>query len=215
VKTKGTGLVILVFLLLFFMSPLPWTLFFNLTNLKHREVKLYELNSPALIESINTERGEARQAGLDLIGRVFINKFTYLAKDAGQRYLESFDPHFLFSQGDLSIEKSTQTAGPLYWVLLPFLIYGFYLCYKKFPRVFFLVLLLPVLGIFFQEEYETFSRLPFVVGLYFVVALGVVNFFEKKEFLWIKGLVLILLVFEYSRFLHFLILHYPYLIGRY
>jgi len=215
VKARRMNLSIIIFILLFLMSPTPWTLLFNFSRLSKAEINFYKFNSPVFISEINFTRGQIKEAGIAIYGKIFINKFTYFMKDAGQRYLESFDSHFLFTQGDLSIEKSTRNSGPIYWIWLPFLGYGFYLCYKNRSKILVFVLLLPILGILIREEYETFSRLPFIIGMYYIVGLGVTEFFNKKKYYWTKALVLILLVFEYSRFLHYLLLHYPYLVGRY
>ncbi len=202
---------LLVFLALILLSP--WFLIYllNFKTITALKMKPFKTNNQVLVSEVNTLRGEAGEADFGLAGRLVVNKIAWPGKEILGRYLESFDSHFLFVEGDLDINKSTRTSGPIFLALLPFIIYGFCLYYQKgqnfIPT---LVLFLPILGFFFDQHYETTSRLPFILGLTWIASLGLLSFFQMKGRRLIKGFFLAFLAFEYLRFIHYFILHYPY-----
>ena len=62
------------------MSPTPWTLLFNFSRLSKAEINFYKFNSPVFISEINFTRGQIKEAGIAIYGKIFINKFTYDGK---------------------------------------------------------------------------------------------------------------------------------------
>ncbi len=203
-----------VFLFLVVMSP--WFLIYLLG---FREIfaiknKPFKVNNQVLLSEINTLQGEGSRAGFGWAGRLVVNKASWPWREAFGRYLESFDAHYLFVEGDLDVKRSTRTSGPILFSLLPFIIAGFYhYCRRGKPLVPALVLFLPLLGAFFDQHYETTSRLPFILGLTWIASLGLIHFFEMKGKRPLKILFLIFFVFEYLRFIHNFTLHYSHLRG--
>jgi hypothetical protein len=206
--------VIVVFLALIVISP--WFLIFsrNWRLFIPKKTDFYQLNSPQFISEINTFQGEAAEAGIKGWGKLTVNKGTWFVKDILTRYLESFDFHFLFIEGDLNIQKTTRASGPIYLSLIPAIAYGFYFNLKKKKYLLLLTILaLPLLGALIGQHYETFSRLPFILGLTLLAAQAIALFSKAKGYRVAKLIFVFLLFFEYARFVHYYFLHYPYLLS--
>lgn len=202
---------LLVFLSLVCLSPWFWIYLFNFKTISTLKMKPLVVGNQVLVSEVNTLRGEAVKAGFGTVGRIVVNKITWPLKEMLGRYLESFDGHFLFVEGDLDKNKSTRTSGPIFLAVLPFAVYGFYLYYRNqqnsIPT---LVLLFPIIGTFFDQHYETTSRLLFILGLTWIATYGLTSFSKMKDRRLIKAFFLIFLIFEYLRFIHYFFLHYPY-----
>lgn len=195
------------------ISPWFWVLSRNHRTIKLEKSDFYQLQSPQFISQINTFQGEARQKGWGKWGKLTMNKATWLFRDALTQYLESFDFHYLFIEGDLDLKKSTRSTGPIYLSLLPFIVYGFYLNFKKNHYFVSLgILASPVLGIFLEQHYETLSRLPFIIGLAFMAAVGIVSLSCKKGYRSLKVTFIAIFILEFLRFAHYYFLHYPILL---
>lgn len=208
--------IILVFIVLIFASPWFWIFQRNYKEiLNFNESDFYQINNPILISEINSFQGEARLAGMGFLGKLIINKYTWFFKDMLTQFLESYDFHYLFMEGDLSVLKSTRSNGPIFLSLSPFVFYGLYRIFRK--RNYFLlfwVLVSPISGCFFRQHYETLSRLPFILSFTLMAAVGIVTFSEKNGYKILKGFFLFFFSFEFLRFIHYYFLHYPFLLQR-
>ena len=208
--------IILVFIALIFTSPWFWIFQRNYKEiLNFNKSDFYQISNPILISEINTFQGETRLAEMGFLGKLIINKYTWFFKDMLTQFLESYDFHYLFMEGDLNLLKSTRSSGPLFLSLFPFVCYGIYRIFrrKKYPLLF-LVLVSPIFGCLFRQHYETLSRLPFILSLTLMAAVGIVAFSEKSGYKILKGLFLVFFSFEFLRFIHYYFLHYPFLLQR-
>lgn len=149
---------------------------------------------------INTERSL-------LPARMFVNKVSYYSLEVLKRYFETFDPQYLFFTGDLDITKSTRTSGPIYLAMLPLIlagVYSFLSAGKIRPLVLLAILSIPPSLI--EVHYETISRIPVFLVLSYFAACGLTKLVKTKR-TW-AVLLLILFLFEFSRFVHNLLIHY-------
>lgn len=207
---------LLIFIALLLASPWFWVFARNLPEIVSLDRDdFYQANSSALISEINTYQSQARAAGAGILGKLVVNKGTWFFKDMVTRFLESYDFHYLFMEGDLSLLKSTRSSGPIFLSLLPIIALGLCWLIKKRRLILMtLILLSPAIGGTFRQHYETLSRLPFIFGLTWLAALGITRFSEARGYKFLKTVFVILLIFEYFRFVHYYFLHYPLLLSR-
>ncbi len=202
---------LLLFLIFTLISPWFWVFSRNYKLLSPPYEQLVCIEDPVFIEQINVLRGESNRAGLSFGGRLLVNKLTFCAKSAFDRYLESFDPHFLFFVGDLSLEKSTRSTGPLYLSFLPMIIFGFFCLLKNKggfrKRVIIFLLLAPIPASIVLAHYESITRIPLFLLLTFLASFGFWEIFSRKRVIAI--LLIFLFIFETSRFFHDFYFHYP------
>jgi hypothetical protein len=195
------------FLILLLSSP--WFLLIAKNNklIFSQKFVFFQPFNQAVIEEINTERGMVEEKKLNFLGKLIINKGTWMGKSILTYGLESYDFHYLFFEGDLDLLKSTKSSGALYLSLLPLIIFGFFLYFKG--KVYWpgLILLLPLLGAISFQHYETLSRIPFLIGLTWVAAYGLSKFCSSSKMV-IKIMFFIFYVYELTRFLHYIYFHY-------
>ncbi|RJR25695.1 hypothetical protein C4578_01155 [Candidatus Microgenomates bacterium] len=208
-----TKKVTAIFLALVFISPWFWLFVRSPGALIPRKEDLYQRNTHEFISEVNSFQSESRKQNIGLWGKIIVNKATFLFKDAITRYSESFDFHFLFIEGDLDVKKTTRASGPLYLSFLPFIAYGFALCFKKkdYWPIFF-VFISPALAAFFNQHYETLSRIPFILSLTALAAMGINAFSKLKGYFFLKSVFIFFLIFEFLRFVHYYFMHHPYLL---
>lgn len=212
-KLNKNIIIFLLFILVNFLSPWFWVLAKNPADFKINTNKLYQLKNEARIYEINTFRGEAKAAGLGILARLSVNKFTWFFKEISGRALESFDPYFLFFKGDLNIKRSSWVFGPVFWFLLPSVFLGFISLSEKQKRKSIVLLLLTAFfGAFFEDHYYSSSRIPIFLIFNWLAARGLINFFSKKntgDLRFFKILYLLITIFEFFRFVHDFYFHYP------
>lgn len=142
-----------IFFLIIISSPWFVVLLRNASPRIFESVQLINFNDEALKDETNIYRGEMIKSGITgIIGRLIINKVSIYSMEITKRYLETFDPQFLFFTGDLNILKSTHASGAIYLSLLPLICVGIYYslrCGKKFVSI--LLLISPIPGIFCSD----------------------------------------------------------------
>jgi hypothetical protein len=209
-KFNKNQLLIIIFLVLNFISPWFWVVIKNPADFMIRTDQLYEINNEERLYQINTLRGQSSQAGLGLIGKLTINKFTWFFKEIFTRTVESFDPYFLFFKGDLNIKRSTWVFGPVYWFLLPMVVGGFLLLSSRQKIIFSgLTLFCTISGAFIEPHYFAPSKIPLFIIYNILASNGLWLFLKGKLSKNIKVTYLILFIFEISRFMHDFYFHYP------
>jgi len=199
----------IIFLLIIVTSPWLWILIRNASSDLFKSVKPISFNSEAIKDEMNTYRGKMVYGGIpNFASRVIVNKVSFYSLEIVTRYLETFDPQYLFFTGDISITKSTRTEGPLYLSLLPLIVVGIYTCLiKRDKLILFLFLTSPIPASFVQMHYETLSRIPIFIMLSYFAAIGLIELFKRKK--WLAVLIIFIFVFELSRFTHDFFIHYP------
>ena len=203
-------LILTVFLLINLLSPWFWVLAKNPADFKITANKFYQTINENRLYEINTLRGEATGAGLGLLGKLTVNKYSWLFKEILARAEESLDPYFLFFKGDLNIKRSVWVFGPVFWIILPSVCFGFSKLSQKQERVALaLMLLFAFLGAPFEEHYFTPAKIPFFLIFNWLAAVGLVNFLALKKFWLLKLSYLFLILFELMRFIHDFYFHYP------
>lgn len=197
-----------------FVVVSPWSAIFvsNFSFLFPPKEEILLPSDLNLVHQINTLRGEMNEAGIPPhLGRLIVNKFSFYAFQLTSRYLEAFDPQYLFFLGDISLLKSTKASGPIYLSFLPLFIMG-YLSYKKRKSLIIfsiLFLLTPIPASFLKAHYETLYRIPFFILLTFLASKGFLEIFKKGKKKVFSYFLVFLLIFEVFRFYHDFFAHYP------
>ncbi len=164
------------------------------------------------IDELNLEQTQLRDAHLGKTSRPIVNKYNNYLKSLLGRYLESFDTSFLFFHGDIDLQWSTQTAGALYLSFLPMILVGLFILIESYKNirsktVIWILLISPIPAAFIKPHYQTLIRIPFLLVLTYIAAVGFIWLLKKRRLITV--LLLILLIFEIAQFGHDLIRHYP------
>jgi len=206
-----------VFISLVFISPWFLILVGNSRLTFPFQERLVSIQNDIFLDKVNNLRGETISAGLGLSGKLLVNKYFYFGKEVINRYLESYDPHFLFFSGEANLSKSTLTTGPLYLTFLPLIVYAIFKIATNIKRketklLLFWLLVSAIPAAFVYAHYETIARIPFFLVLTFITAYGLVKLFSSKKALAI--LLTIFIIFETLRFYHDFKVHYPRRLGE-
>ena len=86
---------LLVFVIFNLMSSWLWVGVKNKVLFQIKKTDFYQLKSQSRLYEVNTLQGEASRAGVGLLGRLAVNKYSWPGKDFLTRAAESFDFHFL------------------------------------------------------------------------------------------------------------------------
>lgn len=196
---------VLVTVIIFCLSPIFFSTVSNFNHLTHDEYKVVSIRDQIFIDEINQLRGEASEHLPPLAGRILINKYSFFAKELMQRYLETFDPVFLFFKGDIDIYRSTQSAGIFYIsIIIPFL---FFFKYYKSSLPIFAIIISNIPASIFYMHYFSLSRMFFAIVVCSIAAIGSVKLFNINKKLFFT--FIFLFTFEFLRFYHDLLVHYP------
>ena len=104
-------------IILFLLVALPlYFLIFTNPDVRNRSSNVFILRDPRLGELLATKKN------------TFSKAFTVVSYSAA-RYLKQFGPKYLFFEG-LNMTEGKRDAGPLFAVLIPFLILGIYVLFK-------------------------------------------------------------------------------------
>jgi len=207
--SKDNLIVGIIFIFFILISPWLWVLSKNSSLSLYRTVKIINFKSEVSKDQINILRGEMLRSKVpNFIGRLVINKFSFYSMEVTKRYLETFDPQYLFFNGDLDISKSTKSNGVIYLSFLPLILVGIYVSLINKEKLKVLLLLTtPLLGSFVEPHYESISRIPVFIMLSYFSAIGFFYIYKKKK--WLAYLIVFLIFFEFSRFIHDFLIHYP------
>lgn len=205
-----------VFVTLVVISPWFVILVSNSSMIFPLQERLVSIQNDIFLDKVNNLRGETINAGFALLGKLMVNKYFYFGKEIINRYLESYDPHYLFFSGEANLLKSTLAAGPLYLTFLPLILYGVFRVSigrnKKLKLIFYLLGFSAIPAAFVYTHYETVVRIPFFLVLTLFAAYGLVKLFSSKRALAL--LFAFLIIFETLRFYHDFKVHYPRRLGE-
>jgi len=198
---------VVLFVVLCLLSPWFWLLFKNhLSPLSHPGSK-FKLNTDFYLTQINSYRGETSVNDMGLLGKIIVNKYSWTVKEGATRMLESFDPHYLFLEGDLNSSRSTGKNGLVYlWLIVP-VILQLALISEKQRVVWIGILFISTIGsIFYMENYYSPAKIPMFVLFNWLAACGLVEMLSFKNKL--KYVYFMILLFEVAKFFHQFFLHY-------
>jgi len=206
-----------VFVVMVFISPWFTVLVSNSSLIFPYRVKVVSIENDIFLDKVNNLRGEANSAGAGFLAKLLVNKYAYYGKEVLNRYLESYDPHYLFFSGEANLLKSTLTTGPLYLTFLPLIVYAIFEIAtnrkrKETKLLLFWLLVSAIPAAFVYTHYETIARIPFFLFLTFFAGYGLVKLFSSK-----KALAIILtffIIFETLRFYHDFKVHYVRRLGE-
>ena len=205
-EKNRVGLILILFILI---SPWLWVLIRNSNIDMYKNIKLINFKDEAIIDQINISRGEMSKTNVpSIFGRIIVNKVSFYSIEVTKRYLETFDPQYLFFNGDLDMNKSTRSNGPLYLSFLPLLLIGIYSSILNKDKLkLYLLGIFPLIGAFIENHYESITRIPVFILLSYFSSYGLIYLYKRKK--WLALLIVFLILFEFSRFVHDFLIHYP------
>ena len=145
-----------------------------------------------------------------------------LASYSFNRYLQQFDPMYLYGNGLDFTNETLIGVGPMLFCFFPFLIFGIiYLASKnsfsnerRFILSWVLLGMLPS-GLTFEEHSPhrvimVFTMLNIISAVGFFIFMGFISRFKNKVRLVLSGLVSIAIIFNLLYFLHIYFVNFPY-----
>lgn len=207
--SKNSIVVGIIFIFFILISPWFLVLSKNSNTSLYKTVRIINFKNEVNKDQINILRGEMLKSKVpNIVGRIVINKFSFYFSEVSKRYLETFDPQYIFFNGDLNINKSTKSSGVLYLSFLPLILTGIYISLLNKDKLkIFLLMISPLLGSFVEPHYENISRIPVFLMLSYFSVIGLLYILKKKK--WLAYLIVFLILFEFSRFIHDFLIHYP------
>jgi len=140
-----------------------------------------------------------------LLTRFFHNKIFYYGRDILKRWLEHFEWHFLFLEGDSVAPFHTPGIGLLYLVDWPFLLIGIYFFIKEKVRHYKLILLwlfsAPLVSALTFMTPAANRSFNLIFPFYFIIAYGLVKFIEFKGSRSMVKLIWLVYFFSLSYYL--------------
>lgn len=180
---------------LLFSVPIIYQLFFG--HGADRFGTLSILNNKDVIAEVNDFRNGANQT---IVSKVFYNKYIISIKKILFNYSNAFGSNFLFNEGDVTFRHSLHQVGNLFWIELPFLVWGLVSLVKN-KKYFWIVgflLIAPMASSLTIDGYNHATRLFLLVfPLSFLAAYG----FDNIKYF--KLLLFFILLFEFSRFQYY------------
>ena len=188
---------IIIFLLA--VLPLYYLVFAN-PDVRNRSSNVFILRDPRLGEQLTTKKGTISRA------------FTIVTYSA-TRYMKQFGPKYLFFEG-LNMTEGKRDVGPLFVVLIPFLVLGIYVLFKDkknkegklFIGAWILIGFIPS-GLTF-EDYSPHRAIMAFTMLNVVAAFGIGWLYEKYGKIVIS-LFIILFAANLAFFIKRYTLNYP------
>lgn len=161
--------------------------------------------------------GQKTDLKTTFISKLFYNKLTQWAEIFTKNYFSSFSTNFLFTTGDENLRQGTGTTGNLFIIDFFLIIIGISVVFKKSSNqkfyLFFLInlLLTPISFALTRDSSSPHATrlilmLPFLI---FFSILGFKQIFKITKSKTLVGLILVLYVVCFSRFLHQYYYHYP------
>lgn len=156
------------------------------------------------IVNINQLRGSSKLP--KLFSELVYNKPTFFISTAFKNYFSLFDPIFLFSKGGSNFQFSVPGSGHLYWVMLPFILFGLWQMVKqrKDWQLFILgwMIISPIPGAITRDSPHFLRTIFLVIPLIIASVVGVKWIKESiSPKIFHSVSVLVILIFFASTFL--------------
>ena len=105
----------LLLITILFMILSPW--FFSFVMFPERfnpnNLTFSTINDQLFIDNINYLQGITRDSSLTFPSRLVVNKYTMYLKKLINNYFETYDPKYLYFEGEDDLTKTPYAAGPL------------------------------------------------------------------------------------------------------
>lgn len=177
---------------------------------------LSSFGDPGPAARVNELRGEhANTQGVT--GKVFHNKITAYAPNFLGHYLDHFTPEFLFVKGDPLERNKIPEVGQFYLIQSLFLVAGLMFLIRYESKLKYLliawILTAPLASAMTYQTPHAVRALSMAVPLTLVMAYGFINILrlirEKKLKITAGVLIVIILSFEFVKYLENYYVHYP------
>lgn len=196
---------------LILVLPIVSNIFFGQAADRFKGISIF--NDPKIIEGIILQRTDpwVAKSSLEVF---FHNKYFAYATAFGQNYLKAFSPEFLFLQGDPNFRQSIGGQGELLWIVLPLLLYGFFVLFKNIKEkssllIAFWLLIAPIASSLTQDGGNHATRLFLMIPpLVIISSLGFSKLIKKTKSIYLILAVLSLFVFCLGNFWHRYSAHY-------
>lgn len=198
-QTKKQTSVFFVSLFLFLLPLLPYY--------QTREAKLRfdEVSWANDLAPVVLSNDRIALDGDTLVAKILHNRRVIFAQQFLKHYLDTFSPDFLFVSGDVNPRLSSQGAGELYLIELPFLFAGIYFILKNRSKtsvlIFSWAILAPIPAAWARETPHALRMVNILPIPQILVALGIVFLLRtsKKYLLVVFAGLYVLPFFFYQR----------------
>lgn len=222
-KSKSS-FIIAFFVLLLAILPMVYSVVtgvarerFGVVGIFQDKVVMDKINLARIGQEFFTPAGEFRKVELER-EFIFHNKPFVLTQIFTQNYLRAFSGDFLFANGDYNLRHSIQETGELYKFEIITLILGIWFLIKGFNRrivsfVLGLLFLTPIPSALTDGGgWHATRSFLMLIPLTLISGLGIIYILKNVSKNWGKVLaviVVVLLIFNFTFYLHRYYIHYP------
>lgn len=193
------------------LSPLIPHLLSKEGKLRFQEVNIFSDSKPV---AVSNERQSVDQNAW--WSKIIHNRRVLFGRDYIKHYLDTFDPNFLFIDGDGNPKFSIRDVGELYWFDFPFLIAGFYFLIKKRTKellfILFWLLVAPIPAATARETPHALRLESSLPTWQIITAFGLLNIYEMIKKTWrpiFLFFTISFLSFNVAYYIHDYYSHYP------
>ena len=155
-----------------------------------------------------------QHSNFTLSTRLIHNRRILYLLSWAQKYTSHFDPNFLFLNGDDVPRSKIPDMGQLYFVDLPFLLFGVYSLFhfqkvkNLLPITCCLLLISPLASSLTFQSPSALRSLPLIVPLTIIVSIGLYFFLQKFHSFTVYSLLFIIYLFSIVYYLDSYYIHY-------
>jgi len=198
----------LLLITILFIILSPW--FFSFVMFPERfnpnNLTFSTINDQLFIDNINYLQGITRDSSLTFPSRLVVNKYTMYLKKLINNYFETYDPKYLYFEGEDDLTKTPYAAGPLLVGTFSFFAIGIAKSIKKHKYIIYMFMASGIPGAFVVKNYDTISRLLFFLLYAVICSLGFWYLILKHKKIF--TVLLLLTLINFAVFYHNFESHY-------
>lgn len=197
-KKHRTSFIFSTILILIFLIPMFFQLINPIGTARYKELQILDQGAIAHIEE---SRNNSELP--PILNRLINNKFVYFGSTAGTQYISHFLPGFLFFTGGDHYQFSVPNRGLIYFVLIPFLLFGFWLLIKNirspnYQFILFWLIIAPIASSITRDSPHVLRSTILLPVLLLIISLGLSKLKELGTLLMFILIVLFFGSYMYS-----------------
>jgi len=189
-------------------------IFILIRSPNYQASQAYRLSNDNLVKSTTYIEKSITAQGNEstFISRIVHHRYIYKSAEYLENYFTHFSPKFLFLSGDDNLRHHSGFGGELLAVQGIFLILGLYYLFRKIPKkekylLLSWLLLSPTVSALVNEVPHASRSIYMIIPLAWLIGIGLNQLKSYKPI--ISGLVVIILTFNLTLYLHDYFSHYP------
>jgi hypothetical protein len=155
---------------------------------------------PIFKNNVDYQRNIAAKKVPVMFTKIYSNKLIESIRYKEKLFIENLDFGNFFFSGYPRQRWGVEESPKLYFLFIPFLLYGFFVTAKNYQKVFTILSVSLFLLLSTFELSSTDWSLPFIYLIIPIISSGFLSFFSLKKKNWLKAFVILILAFEFVYF---------------